>query len=339
MQILIVDDEPIISLGLVKMVQTYTPAFTGIRTAMNGQEALKLIDELTPDIVLTDIRMPKMDGLSLCQSIHEHYERVQTVVISGYNDFEYAQKCMDYGVKHYLLKPVTKSDIHEVLDKLTQKTVRGYVSVALYVEWVDRMEQSIWSLQLDELERLTGQWRATVLSSSMTLVQTNELLQDCFALLIKRFHTRRFSPCLAKTEVTANSVKEAMDIFEFRLKQLANDLLAIRNGNFKDPMEEARAYIDSRLSQEISLDQVALMVGLTPTYFSALFKKTTQVTFVHYRIHKRMEKAKELLAIPHIRIVDVALEVGYEDYPHFTKTFKKIVGVSPSEYRYGIGIR
>ncbi|MCR8635103.1 response regulator transcription factor [Paenibacillus radicis (ex Xue et al. 2023)] len=339
MQILIVDDEPIISLGLIKMVQTYTPAFKGIRTAMNGHEALKLIAELTPDIVLTDIRMPKMDGLSLCQSIHEQYEHIQTIVISGYNDFEYAQKCMDYGVKHYLLKPVTKSDIHEVLDKLTRKMVRGYVSVSLYAEWVDRMEQSIWSLQMDELERLTGQWRTTVLSSGLTLAQTNELLQDCLVLLIKRFQTRRFSPYLAKTDVAASSVKEALDIFEFQLKQLATDLLAIRNGNFKDPMEEARAYIDSRLSQEISLDQVAMMVGLTPTYFSALFKKTTQVTFVHYRIHKRMEKAKELLAIPHIRIVDVALEVGYEDYPHFTKTFKKIVGVSPSEYRFGIGIR
>lgn len=52
-----------------------------------------------------------------------------------------------------------------------------------------------------------------------------------------------------------------------------------------------------------------------------------------------MERAKELLAVPHIRIVDVATGVGYDDYPHFTKTFKKIVGVSPSEFRTRLGIK
>lgn len=118
-----------------------------------------------------------------------------------------------------------------------------------------------------------------------------------------------------------------------------NDLLTARRGNYKDPMEEAKAYIDNHLSVEISLKEVADMVGITPTYFSSLFKKVSGETFVSYRIHKRMEKARELLSIPHMRTVDVAAEVGYEDYPHFTKTFKKISGVSPSEYRSLLGIK
>ena len=120
---------------------------------------------------------------------------------------------------------------------------------------------------------------------------------------------------------------------------MAKGLQDVRSGSFKDPMEEAKGFIDSRLSEDISLDQVAAMVGLTPTYFSSLFKKVTNETFVQYRIKKRMTKAKEMLAIPYVRIVDVASDVGYEDYPHFTKTFKKIVGVSPSEYRAGLGIK
>jgi two-component system response regulator YesN len=158
-------------------------------------------------------------------------------------------------------------------------------------------------------------------------------------LLLKRFQTRNFTPALLTLEPAATTAAEAVDKFEVQFRHIANALLTARSGNYKDPMEEAKAYIDSRLSQEISLEQVALMVGLTPTYFSALFKKTNNETFVHYRIHKRMEKAKELLAVPHIRIVDVAAEVGYEDYPHFTKTFKKMTGVTPSEYRNGLGIK
>lgn len=339
MRLLIVDDEPVIRLGLVKMAEDYMPSFHQIRTAENGAAAMELIREAQPDLVLTDIRMPKMDGLALCEQISEQYPGIQTVVISGYNDFEYAQKCLNYGVKHYLLKPVTKKDVHDMLDNLLKKPARSYVPVSRYVERVDRLEQSIWSLNMEELDRLTAEWRDSCLASDMSLPQLRELLEDCIVLLGKRFQARSYSVELDPGLLPAASMQEALDSFEMRLRRMANGLKASRSGHFKDPMEEAKAYIDSRLSQEISLEQVAGMVGLTPTYFSALFKKLTNQTFVQYRINKRMEKAKELLSIPHIRIVDVAAEVGYEDYPHFTKTFKKIVGVSPSEYRSGLGIK
>ncbi|TVY06933.1 response regulator transcription factor [Paenibacillus cremeus] len=339
MQLLIVDDEPIIRMGLLKMAEAYAPAFKSIRTADNGQEALERIREAEPDFVLTDIRMPKLDGLGLCQAMHEHYPRIQTVVISGYNDFEYAQKCIGYGVKHYLLKPVTKSDVHEVLDKLIRKSAKSYVSVARYVDTIDRLESCIWSMQREELFGVLREWRESCLSTELTISQLKELLEDCIALLVKRFQARNFSPDYHRDALPGGGMNELLDSFEARLRQMEQSLMLVRSGNYRDPMEEAKAYIDSRLSQEISLDQVAAMIGLTPTYFSALFKKMTSETFVQYRINKRMEKAKELLSVPHIRIIDVASEVGYDDYPHFTKTFKKIVGVSPSDYRTALGIK
>jgi len=341
MQLLIVDDEPIIRLGLVKMAEAYTPAFTGIRTAENGLDALEKIRALEPDIVLTDIRMPKMDGLALCQKIHDEYTHIQTAVISGYSDFEYAQRAISYGVKQYLLKPLEVGELHEVLSNLVHQSSSGYISVSRYMEWVDRMEQCIWSMQMSELSAVMKQWREYCLSTYMSLNQVKELLDDCIAMLIKRFQSKNLmkDKLYIQPELSAETIKEALDSFEVALRQLAEHLLTARKGNYRDPMEEAKAYIDSRLSQEISLDQVAAMIGLTPTYFSALFKKMTNETFVQYRINRRMEKAKELLAVPHIRIVDVAVLVGYEDYPHFTKTFKKIVGISPSEYRNQQGIK
>lgn len=71
----------------------------------------------------------------------------------------------------------------------------------------------------------------------------------------------------------------------------------------------------------------------------ALCSKMSNETFISYRINKRMEKARELLAIPHKRTVDIAAEVGYDDYPHFTKTFKKVFGISPSDYRESLGMK
>ncbi|NOU74291.1 response regulator [Paenibacillus sp. LMG 31458] len=339
MHLLIVDDEPIIRLGLEKMAEAYFPSFTNIRTAENGLDALEEIDAFEPNIVISDIRMPKMDGLALCQTIHDKHAHIQMLVVSGYNDFEYAQKCMSYGVKHYLLKPVTEASLYEVFDTMIKREAPGYIPVTRYVEWIDRMEQCIWSLQTDELNGLMDQWKAYCLKASLSFYQLRELLNECTDMLLKRFQARHFVPTITLQGIQEGNVKSALDAFDDHLRQIAAGLLKSRKGNYKDPMQEAKAYIDCRLSQELSLDEVASMVGLAPTYFSLLFKKMTNETFVQYRINKRMCKAKELLGVPHLKIIDIADEVGYDDYSHFTKTFKKIVGTSPSEFRTSLGIK
>ena len=103
-----------------------------------------------------------------------------------------------------------------------------------------------------------------------------------------------------------------------------------RKGKLKDPVEEAKQYIETHLAEEVSLEEVAGRIGLNASYFSQLFKQSTQETFVQYRTRRRMEKAKKLLAQPHYRITDISGEVGYADHPHFTKTFKKHTGLLPS---------
>ena len=118
MHILIVDDEMIIRNGLKNMMLSYSKSFSSIRVAENGEQALAMIAEYPPNIMITDIRMPKMDGLELCKRIHKSYSFIRVVVISGFAEFEYAKQCMGYGVKEYLLKPVVKMDIHEMLDRL-----------------------------------------------------------------------------------------------------------------------------------------------------------------------------------------------------------------------------
>jgi two-component system response regulator YesN len=338
MKLLIVDDEPIIRGGLVKMAQNYAHKFQHIETAVNGIDALEHIIQLEPDLLLTDIRMPRMDGLELCRKVHETYPHILMVVVSGFSDFDYAQKCLSYGVKHYLLKPVTPPDLHEVFDLILKAQSKGYIPVSRYVDWVERMEQCIWTLQEDEMSKLMAEWREHC--SHLSTQQLKEQLNDVAMLLQKRFHEKNRPLGSYFTEsFMASSKAELFQQFEERLLAVIDSLLAARRGNYKDPMEEAKAYIDNNLSLDISLKDVADRIGITPTYFSTLFKKMSSETFVSYRIHRRMEKACELLSIPHKRTVDVAAEVGYDDYPHFTKTFKKIFGVSPSEYRASLGIK
>ncbi|MGF7048229.1 two-component system response regulator YesN [Paenibacillus sp. DS2015] len=340
MRVLIVEDEPVIQKGLVKMVQRYPVSFSAIYTADDGETALETIRNLEPHLVLTDLRMKRMDGLELCERIHREFGHVQVVVISGYDDFQYAQRAMTCGVKRYLLKPVTQQDVHDVLNELITNMRDNIVPVHKYVDWAEKLEQSIWLLQKDETIRLLEEGERSGLFCGLHVIGMEAVLSDCLDMIVGRLSQRGWKPqvsCLNEYGAT-NTKKEVLAAFMKLIDKIGEELQFTRRGNFKDPMEEAKAFIDLHLSEDVTLGDVAKRVGLARTYFSALFKKTTGETFVHYRIKKRMEAARKMLAVPTLTITDIAFQVGYEDYPHFTKTFKNFVGVSPSEYRASFGI-
>ena len=93
-------------------------------TAQNGKEALELMEEYHPDLVISDIKMPFMDGLELAKNIHENYMNTKIILFSGWDDFEYARLAISYGVSEYIMKPINYdemrkllTDMHEELDK------------------------------------------------------------------------------------------------------------------------------------------------------------------------------------------------------------------------------
>lgn len=114
---LIVDDEPIISQGLRFTIPWDTYDVEIIGEAEDGREALDMLAQQQVDIVLTDVRMPEMDGIQLAKTIQEQMPRTRVIIISGYEEFEYAREALRYGVRDYLLKPV---DIDQLLEKVQQ---------------------------------------------------------------------------------------------------------------------------------------------------------------------------------------------------------------------------
>ena len=113
--LLIVDDEPIITQGLRYTIPWDTYGIKVVGEAEDGKEALEILRKQQVDIVLTDVRMPVMDGIELARTINEQMPRTRVIVISGYDEFEYAREAMRFGVKDYLLKPV---DIDELLERV-----------------------------------------------------------------------------------------------------------------------------------------------------------------------------------------------------------------------------
>ncbi len=116
--VLIVDDEKYIRKSIINRIHWEKCGTTIIGEASDGDDALKSISLSPPDIIITDIRMPGLDGLELAQKIAKDYPLTKIIIISAYNDFEYAQKALRYGVKEYILKPVNEEELESTLKKL-----------------------------------------------------------------------------------------------------------------------------------------------------------------------------------------------------------------------------
>lgn len=114
---IIVDDEPLIRKGILKKVQAFGRALSFAGEADNGSDALKLIEETQPDILLTDMRMPEMDGKLLMRTVHGRYPRLKMIVISGHSDFEYMREAITAKAISYVLKPFSREELHEALQQ------------------------------------------------------------------------------------------------------------------------------------------------------------------------------------------------------------------------------
>lgn len=110
-KVLIVDDEPVVREGLSMLIDWKQHGYSVITMVENGGDALKELKRFQYDVVITDIRMPVMDGLELAKSIGELKMTQRVIIISGYNDFNYAKQAIEYGVKAYLLKPVMPDEL------------------------------------------------------------------------------------------------------------------------------------------------------------------------------------------------------------------------------------
>lgn len=120
-KVLLVDDEALIREAISENIRWEELGFELVGSCENGRDAMKLICETPPDLLLTDICMPYVDGIELARFVCEKYPDTKTVIISGYDEFEYAKQAVRYQVMEYILKPVTPAELTGVLQKAREK--------------------------------------------------------------------------------------------------------------------------------------------------------------------------------------------------------------------------
>ncbi|WP_227871984.1 response regulator [Paenibacillus albus] len=119
--LLIVEDEELVRNGIKRLLPFEEFNITEVIEADNGEEGLRLFLSRSPDIVLLDINIPKMNGLEFARKAKELKPAVKIAVITGYDYYEYAVTALKIGIDDYVLKPVSKTDVYEVLRKLVEK--------------------------------------------------------------------------------------------------------------------------------------------------------------------------------------------------------------------------
>ena len=116
--VLLVDDEEEVYSVIMKKLDWEAMGFRIAGYARNGVEALEMAEEIQPDVVMTDIKMPYMDGLTLSKKLKELYQKIKIIIFSGFDEFEYAKEAIKIEAEEYILKPINSNELREVFERI-----------------------------------------------------------------------------------------------------------------------------------------------------------------------------------------------------------------------------
>ncbi|CAI6044127.1 response regulator [Cohnella sp. JJ-181] len=146
--LLIVDDEKNIRCGLKAMIERQYRERYAVSLAADGAEALAFLEERPVDILITDIRMPRMDGLTLIRHAAELSPRTAVIILSGHDDFGYAKEAIRFDVREYLLKPIVREEMYGILDRVEEELNRAEDAESRLGE-ADRVREALRTAQLN----------------------------------------------------------------------------------------------------------------------------------------------------------------------------------------------
>lgn len=531
LKVLIADDEIKVCQLISHLIDWESIGLEVVGIVNDGKSAYQFICEKSPDIVITDIRMPNYDGIELIRRSKEQFPDIHFIIISGYSQFEYAHSAIKYGVEDYLLKPLKKKELLGTLGKIIEKhneKIAAASEMDKLQSFICRAEEKVRKNLLAEMlinpdgvklsfdrENINQEYHCHFAEGYYTILKIQpflleeEINEAALALLLSKIHQmvkEKLDPCCEElvTSINENSVlciintkdssmteikkqlgrmKNAIsnlkDIFrevkvimgfggivndmkdlyqvmqqanisilnriadpgkciieypanrcagvtaadlvdlkyrnrllgcierfdiegvlqtiqflEDKLKPYSFDgmliyncymevvnafLFGVKNYNIKfdslnadwfkkkydrymsmedvfsglkqdlyqlfhkheenkkmadnKPIRMAKQYINENYNAELSLEGVSSYIGFNPAYFSYLFKKETGKNFMEYVMEIRIQNAKQFLIQTDKDLSDIAMEVGYMDLKYFSKLFKKITGLNPSEFR------
>lgn len=244
---IVAEDEELLLHNLVQKIQQTNMNFEVIATAQTGSQALALVKEHNPDVLITDIKMPMMTGIELLEQVHQQFPSVRTMIISGFSDFEYAKKAISYRVEAYLLKPIDFEELQDALLKL--KTTL-------------------------ELEQASYQEIFNEVISNSTPQQIAETLKE---YIVHNYNQ----------EINLNSISQNLNYSPSYLTKLFNQVYNTTPNKYIISLRIQQAQHLLIHNPELSIRQIGEIIGYPEQgYFSRIFKKQTGSSPYDYREQK-----------------------------------------------------
>ncbi len=354
--VVILDDEPW-SREVVKSLGRWEElGLQVVGEADDGPSGLQLIGALQPHVVITDMRMPGMDGIELLQRIAADHPQVRIVVMSGYDEFAYLRQALQSHAEDYLLKPIDPDELNRTLERcvstiahpqpgppVSMQTPLAFSDPELLDEYVVHRQRVFASLlELDALgvERTLADLERLIASRTGEEVGSDvrgRVMHD-FIVLLEEFVVRNGVPIdpnlLRSASIPGPAAERApfdavARIYRRAIEQIAES----RRDRDQLDLEEVRAHIDHYFADPLSLQSVARLFLVSKEHLSRVFRKAFGTTVNDYITDRRMDKALELLRDADVEIKEVAWMVGYQDLAYFYRVFKKHFGYPPGQAR------
>ncbi len=344
LKVLVADDDVRVCRCLRNMIAWNELGFELIGEAYNGEEVLQFAAEHKIDVLITDVKMPVMNGLEVCKYFQTHFKQTAIILLSAYDDFEIAQEAIDYNVRKYILKPLTPeklASIEQILAGIFG--VRSHEQYAQYLltdsDFVKDMFYKLESEDFNYFDTVFSELRHAY-SDEYILVRSICLrMLDC---LYEHLNNKGFQiDNLEKkrrqkhSEMnTANNVEKIVeivrtqfqDVLQFKKEdkilyrqKLVNDIKNFINKNYNDAM--------------LCRDMIAGEFSLHPGYLGQLFSKETGTTVTKYISEVRLNEAAKLLNTTDESVGKIGEKVGFASEKYFLKKFKECFGMTPGEYR------
>lgn len=252
--VLLADDEQIIRNGIRDGIEWERLGFELAAVASDGQEALDYFQHLQPAIVIADIRMPEMDGLELLRAIHEIHPETVCIILSAYGEFEYARKAMQYGVRHFLLKPLDEREIIRALQDARSE--------------FDARTQQVHP-PTDRSGEVDAETSRTIPQEEERRARSNDALRRAVAYLWGRYS----DPHLSLEVVAAESAHVHPDYLSRLFRQWMGTTFSRYLAELR--VRQARAIVSEEPG--IRVYELADRVGYRnkPQYFSSVFRRIT----------------------------------------------------------------
>lgn len=337
MKVLLVDDDVYVRRMLRKMIPWEEMGFDTVLEAENGEKGLRLVRSEQPLLIVTDVRMPLMNGMELISQIRQNMVDAYVIVLSAYNDFEYVRTAVVENVTDYFIKPLNRERLNELIQKIRQLVQehaerqrfhellmdRSFLKNRLLAIWHEEdYPENLFDLKTDQgrLHEFRG-YCALILDTMYMCMQELGLPIDSMTLM---------------KEQNKNFLRTCNDVNALREYTLEQVRHCMQNGNSSESIyiRMIERYVEQHyMETSLNVTKIAEAMHISAVYTGAMFKHARGQSLIGYINNFRLERSVELLRDMTLSIAEISQRVGYASAEYYTRLFHKQMGVTPTEYR------